>query len=72
MKEEKYLCRIITGEIIEFNNYEEDDIDDPVFYILHNAKFSHDVTFGGVVWKPESKMRIQKQHVVYIIKKDNQ
>lgn len=67
MKSVKYLCRIVTGEIIECSSYMQRDD----FYILLSARFSHDVTFGGKEWKPKDEFKVAANHVVYFLEQDN-
>lgn len=68
MEEIKFLCRISTGEIIEYSEVQPSE--EEGFVCLHRAKFSHDVTFGGEPWKPYTTMTIAKSHIVYILQKD--
>lgn len=67
MESVKYLCRIVTGEIIECLSYTKQGD----FYLLIGARFSHDVTFGGKEWKPKDEFRVAIRHVVYFIEQDS-
>lgn len=64
----KYLIRISTGEIIECENYTDEFSD--LFFVLTEAKFSHEVTFGGEKWTPKKEFKVAIKDVVYILEKD--
>ena len=64
----KYLCRVTTGEIIEFERIE--DCDDG-FVNLYGARFSHQVTFGGERWFERNKFTVAKNNIVYILDQDS-